>query len=97
MNKRTGIKTAVASVALIFAAATPALATTVDVGGGRWSYDEGANSAWSNYKHNKNKHASSVKIGGVMFKSGCTAKGKWSKASGTKNGGSVKYYYDKQC
>ncbi|MEU1015901.1 lactococcin 972 family bacteriocin [Streptomyces sp. NPDC005898] len=97
MNKRNGIKAAVATVGLIFAAATPALATTVDVGGGSWSYDKGANTAWSNYKHPNNKHASSVKIGSQLYKSGCTAKGQWSKASGTRNGGDISYYYDPSC
>ncbi|MFD4634675.1 lactococcin 972 family bacteriocin [Streptomyces sp. NPDC058284] len=97
MNKRNGIKATVVTVGLMIAAATPALATTVDVGGGKWSYDSGANTAWSNYKHPNNKHASSVKIGSQLTKSGCTAKGKWSLASGSKNGGSIKYYYDRSC
>ncbi|MFF5438863.1 lactococcin 972 family bacteriocin [Streptomyces achromogenes] len=97
MQRKSVVKAVVASAALIFAAATPALATTVDVGGGRWSYDEGANSAWSNYKHPDNSHASSVKIGGVLFKSGCTVKGEWSLASGTKNGGGISYYYNPNC
>ncbi|MBD0740329.1 lactococcin 972 family bacteriocin [Streptomyces sp. CBMA29] len=97
MNKKTGIKVAVAAVALSFAAATPALATSVDVGGGRWSYDHGANTAWSNYKHPTNKHASSVKIGTVVFGSGCTAKGVWSLASAGLNGNSVSYYYNPSC
>ncbi|MGW0988006.1 hypothetical protein ACWD46_17520 [Streptomyces sp. NPDC002486] len=45
MHKRNVVKAAVASAALIFAAATPAIATTVDVAGGKWSYDQGANTA----------------------------------------------------
>ncbi|MEV0178161.1 lactococcin 972 family bacteriocin [Streptomyces sp. NPDC050625] len=97
MNKKNVMKAAVASAALIFAAATPALATTVDVAGGKWSYDQGANSAWSNYKHPRNDHASSVKIGSQTFKSGCTDAGQWSLASGTKNGGGISYYYDPSC
>ncbi|WP_055525736.1 lactococcin 972 family bacteriocin [Streptomyces graminilatus] len=97
MNKKNGVKAAVATAALIMAAATPALATTVDVSGGRWSYDEGANTAWSNFKHPSNRHASSVKIGSVLFGSGCTSAGSWSLASGTKNGGTIRYYYDPSC
>ncbi|MFJ9677829.1 lactococcin 972 family bacteriocin [Streptomyces sp. NPDC101194] len=97
MNKRTGIKAAVVTAGLLFAAATPALAVTVDVGGGRWSYDQGANTAWSNYKHPTNSHASSVKIGSVTFASGCTSKGNWSLASGSKNGGAISYYYKSSC
>ncbi|MER8119860.1 lactococcin 972 family bacteriocin [Streptomyces sp. NPDC094031] len=97
MNKRNVVKAAVASAALIFAAATPALATTVSVAGGSWSYDQGANTAWSNFKHPSNYHSSSVKIGSQTFKSGCTAPGEWSLASGSKNGGSIAYYYDPNC
>jgi lactococcin 972 family bacteriocin len=97
MNKRNAVKAAVASAALILAAATPALAVTVDVAGGKWSYDQGANSAWSNFKHPSNDHASSVKIGSQTFRSGCTSAGSWSLASGSKNGGSVSYYYDPSC
>ncbi|CAM5303268.1 MULTISPECIES: lactococcin 972 family bacteriocin [Streptomyces] len=97
MHKKNVVKAAFASAALILAAATPALATTVDVAGGKWSYDEGANTAWSNFKHPTSKHASSVKIGSQTFKSGCTAAGEWSLASGTKNGGGISYYYDPSC
>ncbi|NUQ99868.1 MAG: lactococcin 972 family bacteriocin [Streptomyces sp.] len=97
MHKRNVVKAAVASAALIFAAATPAIATTVDVAGGKWSYDQGANTAWSNFKHPSNWHASSVKIGSQTFKSGCTTPGEWSLASGTKNGGGISYYYDPSC
>ncbi|MFJ4961084.1 Bacteriocin [Streptomyces sp. ADI96-02] len=97
MNKRTGAKAAIATVGLVLAAATPALATTVNVGGGTWSYDQGANTAWSNYKHASNYHASSVSIGGQLSRSGCTSPGSWSLASGSKNGGSINYYYDPSC
>jgi lactococcin 972 family bacteriocin len=95
--KRNVVKATLASAALICAAAAPAMAITVDVGGGKWSYDRGANSAWSNYKHENNRHASSVKIGSTVFRSGCTAKGQWSLASGSLNGGAVSYYYDPSC
>ncbi|MER5360278.1 lactococcin 972 family bacteriocin [Streptomyces sp. NPDC002785] len=83
MNKRTGFKAAIATVGLVLAAATPALATTVDVAGGTWSYDKGANTSWSNYKHPKNWHASSVSNGGTLSKSDCTTPGAWSLASGS--------------
>lgn len=63
---------------IIMAAATPALAATVDVDGGTWSCNHGANTAWSNDKHPTSRHASSVKTGGTELDSGCTAKGKWS-------------------
>ncbi|MFJ7293340.1 lactococcin 972 family bacteriocin [Streptomyces collinus] len=97
MHKRNVVRAAVASAALIFAAATPAIATTVDVAGGKWSYDSGANTAWSNFKHASNWHSSAVKIGSQTFKSGCTSPGPWSLASGTKNGGAISYHYDPSC
>ncbi|PPS68177.1 MULTISPECIES: lactococcin 972 family bacteriocin [Streptomyces] len=97
MHKKNVVKAAVASAALLFAAATPAIATTVDVAGGKWSYDQGANTAWSNFKHASNWHSSSVKIGSQTFKSGCTSPGPWSLASGTKNGGAISYHYDPSC
>ncbi|WP_166021246.1 lactococcin 972 family bacteriocin, partial [Streptomyces chilikensis] len=75
MQKRNVIKTALASTALLLGAAAPAMAITVDVGGGKWTYDQGANSAWSNYYHSQNRHASSVKIGANIFRSGCTSAG----------------------
>ncbi|MEH0399162.1 lactococcin 972 family bacteriocin [Streptomyces sp. NPDC053741] len=97
MNKRIGLKAAIATAGLVLAAATPALAVTVDAGGGRWSYDQGANTAWSNFLHAKQTHASSVMIGSQLTRSGCTDKGVWSLASGAKNGGSISYYYDPLC
>ncbi|MGY3676538.1 lactococcin 972 family bacteriocin [Streptomyces sp. TE33382] len=97
MNRRVGFKAAIATAGLIFAAATPALAVTVDAGGGKWSYDSGANTAWSNFMHKDNYHASSVSIGGQLSKSGCTAPDAWSLASGSKNGGAINYYYDPSC
>ncbi|MEO3974017.1 lactococcin 972 family bacteriocin [Streptomyces sp. CAU 1734] len=95
--KRSALKATLASAALIMGAAAPAMAITVDVGGGRWTYDQGANSAWSNYYHANNNHASSVKIGSNIFRSGCTSPGSWSLASGGKNGGSISWYYDPSC
>ncbi|MEU5257040.1 lactococcin 972 family bacteriocin [Streptomyces longwoodensis] len=73
------------------------LATTVNVGGGTWSYDEGASTAWSNYKHPQNDHASSVQTGETLTRSGCTAPGKWSLASRAKTGRGVSYYYNPSC
>ncbi|MGW2778333.1 lactococcin 972 family bacteriocin [Streptomyces olivaceoviridis] len=78
----------------MLAAAAPALATTVDVVGGTWSYDEGANTARSNFKHTTNQHASSVKIGSQAFKSGCTTRSEWPLASGTKTAACC---YDPSC
>jgi lactococcin 972 family bacteriocin len=97
MNKRNVVKATLASAALILCAAAPAAAVTVDVGGGKWTYNQGANTAWSNYFHGSNKHASSVKIGANVFKSGCTSADVWSLASGGKNGGSISWYYDPSC
>ncbi|MEU3058684.1 lactococcin 972 family bacteriocin [Streptomyces griseus] len=97
MNKRNGLKAALAAAAIIFAAATPALATTVDVGGGTWSYDQGADTAWSNYKHPTKDHQSSVQIENTIHSSGCTAKGKWSLASAKKGKGKPQFFYRSSC
>ena len=87
------MKAAVVSAALLLAAASPAPATTVNVAGGTWSYDSGANTAWSNYKHPKNEHTSSVQTGDSITRSACTAPGQWSLASRVKTG-PVHYYYN---
>ncbi|WP_424567888.1 lactococcin 972 family bacteriocin [Streptomyces sp. CH-036] len=98
MKKRNAVKAGIASIALVAAAATPAMAITVDVGGGKWSYDRGANSAWSNFYHSVTSHSSSVKIGSKLHRSGCTIGKKWSLASAsTVAGASVNYYYDPSC
>ncbi|MEU3058682.1 lactococcin 972 family bacteriocin [Streptomyces griseus] len=94
MHKRSGAKVAFAAAAIVLAAASPALAKTVNVGGGTWSYDQGANTAWSNYKHPKNDHSSSVSVGGNLTQSGCAGPGDWALASRSKSGGNVAYFYN---
>ncbi|MFC4507415.1 MULTISPECIES: lactococcin 972 family bacteriocin [Streptomyces] len=95
MSARRGIKVAFAAVALAAAAASPALATTVSVGGGTWSYDTGASTAWSNYKHPSVNHSSSVH-GTYWSYSGCTKPGVWALAS-TEDSGTSSAYWDKGC
>ncbi|ANP48603.1 lactococcin 972 family bacteriocin [Streptomyces griseochromogenes] len=96
---RNGVKAALATGAIIMAAATPALADTVSVGGGTWSHDMGANTLWSNYKHPYVQHSSSVH-GKYWSFSGCTAKGQWSLASADKDHilpNENKAYWSKDC
>ncbi|MFC4507416.1 MULTISPECIES: lactococcin 972 family bacteriocin [Streptomyces] len=94
MKKKRIVKAALAGAAIAMAAASPALATTVDVGGGTWSYGTGANSVWSNYKHPSVNHSSSVR-GAYWSYSGCTKPGVWSLASADE--GYNEAYWDKGC
>jgi lactococcin 972 family bacteriocin len=96
MSVRRGVKAALAAGVIVAAAATPALATTVSVGGGTWSYDTGANSVWSNYKHPSVNHSSSV-FGNYWSYSACTSPGAWSLASAQSDGNIAEAYYDKGC
>ncbi|MFF0448591.1 lactococcin 972 family bacteriocin [Streptomyces sp. NPDC004609] len=73
-RSRNVIKSAVAAGVIVMAAATPALAGTVNVGGGTWSYGTSCCSMWSNYKHVTANHSSSVQ-GDYWAYSGCTAPG----------------------
>ncbi|MET9430121.1 lactococcin 972 family bacteriocin [Streptomyces sp. NPDC003036] len=80
MTIRNGLKAVAAAGVIVMAATAPALAKSVDVSGGRWSYDVGANYAYSNFYHKVNWHSSSVH-GRSWAYSGCTENKKWSKAS----------------
>jgi lactococcin 972 family bacteriocin len=95
MSINNGVKAALAAGAIIMAAATPALAITVDTGGGTWSYDTGANTVWSNYKHPSVNHSSSVH-GQYWGYSGCTSPGVWSLASALE-GNNNDAFWDKGC
>lgn len=79
MRIRNGIKAALVAGGLVVAAATPALATTVSIGGGTWSYAVGANYVYSNYYHADRVHRSSVH-GAYWAYSGCTEVQVWAKA-----------------
>ncbi|MFB8137416.1 lactococcin 972 family bacteriocin [Streptomyces mirabilis] len=96
MTIKSGVKVALAAGALIVAAAAPALATTIDVGGGKWSYDQGANTLWSNYKHPDVKHSSSV-WGKTYSYSGCANPGTWSLASAELANAGNQQHWSKDC
>ncbi|WP_244420214.1 lactococcin 972 family bacteriocin [Streptomyces hygroscopicus] len=93
---KNGVKVAVAAGAIIMAAAAPALATTVDAGGGKWSYGAGAHTLWSNYKHPKVNHSSSVH-GAYWSYSACTSPGAWSLASAQLGESGNAQHWDKGC
>ncbi|MFG2890757.1 lactococcin 972 family bacteriocin [Streptomyces sp. NPDC048248] len=96
MKMRNGLKAVAVAGAIIVGAAAPALAVTVDAGGGRWAHDVGANYVYSNFWHKDNYHASSVE-GAYWVKSGCTKEKVWSKASAKKAKTVSKAYYDAAC
>lgn len=97
MRIKNGLKVVAAAGAIVVAAAAPALAKTVDVSGGKWAYDVGANYAYSNFYHKVNWHASSVH-GKTWAYSGCTKNGTWSKASVEKSDIHVNTaHYDASC
>ncbi|MFJ2177289.1 lactococcin 972 family bacteriocin [Streptomyces sp. NPDC101062] len=58
INLKRVVKTAAVSGALVVAAATPALATVVNVGGGKWDYGAGTAIVWSDYYHGSKCHGS---------------------------------------
>lgn len=95
MKRMNGVKVALATVAIAIAAATPAIAA-VDVGGGKWAYGTGSDTAWSNYKHASVNHSSSVQ-GATFNYSGCVEPGPWALASAQKGSGTAKAFWDKDC
>ncbi|MGW5663611.1 lactococcin 972 family bacteriocin [Streptomyces sp. NPDC003758] len=96
MRIKGGLKAVAAAGVIVMAAAAPALAKSVDVSGGRWSYDVGANYAYSNFYHKVNYHSSSVH-GAIWAYSGCTKNGTWSKASVEKSDIRNDAFYDASC
>ncbi|MFF8695942.1 lactococcin 972 family bacteriocin [Streptomyces sp. NPDC015144] len=58
MNFKRVAKVAAVSTALVVAAATPALATVVSIGGGTWDYGAGTAIVWSDYYHGSKCHGS---------------------------------------
>ncbi|NEB14173.1 lactococcin 972 family bacteriocin [Streptomyces coelicoflavus] len=58
MRLTRAMKTTTVAAALVVAAATPALATVVSVGGGTWDYGAGTAYVWSDYYHGDKCHGS---------------------------------------
>ncbi|MFD7134115.1 lactococcin 972 family bacteriocin [Streptomyces sp. NPDC059894] len=58
MRLKRAAKIAAVSGALVVAAATPALATVVSIGGGTWDYGAGTSYVWSDYYHASKCHGS---------------------------------------
>ncbi|MEW1639847.1 lactococcin 972 family bacteriocin [Streptomyces sp. NPDC093801] len=90
------LKTTLTAVALVVASATPALATVVNTGGGKWDYGVGSGIVWSNYYHNITCHSSSVQ-GDYWSSSGNVGAGEWSYASATDKWAGNESYWSKGC
>ncbi|MFD5182683.1 lactococcin 972 family bacteriocin [Streptomyces sp. NPDC058372] len=58
MRLKRVLKSVAISSALVVAAATPAMATVVNVGGGTWDYGAGTATVWSDYYHKSKCHGS---------------------------------------
>ncbi|PTJ71088.1 lactococcin 972 family bacteriocin [Staphylococcus hyicus] len=67
-------------------------ATTVDVGGGKWSHGVGSKYVWSHYSHNSRNHGATA-IGKYSSFSGIARPGVQAKASAPKAWTGNKAYY----
>jgi lactococcin 972 family bacteriocin len=76
MRPKIVARIAAVSGALVVAAATPALATVVSIGGGTWDYGAGTATVWSDYYHGSKCHGSTSV--GEYIDSDEAAKGSWS-------------------
>ncbi|MEU2338512.1 lactococcin 972 family bacteriocin [Streptomyces sp. NPDC006654] len=76
MKFRNGLRAAAAAGVLVVAGAAPALATTVNVGGGTWDYGAGTATVWSDYYHSTKCHGSTSV--GKTIQSDTASKGNWS-------------------
>ncbi|BCL25262.1 lactococcin 972 family bacteriocin [Streptomyces aurantiacus] len=80
MQIKRSIKLSIAAGALVAGMATPALATTIGVGGGTWDYGVSSSTVRSNYFHQTRCHGSSVE-GQYYDSSGNVAANDWARAS----------------
>ncbi|MFD3762291.1 lactococcin 972 family bacteriocin [Streptomyces sp. NPDC058622] len=90
------VKVTLAAAALVVAAATPALAASVQTGGGIWNYGVGSGYVWSNYYHEHTCHSSSVQ-GDYYSSSGYVGAAAWSRASATDAWSGNKSWWSKSC
>ncbi|MER6250525.1 lactococcin 972 family bacteriocin [Streptomyces sp. NPDC001584] len=90
------IKVILAAVALVVAAATPALAASVKTGGGTWNYGVSGGYVWSNYYHETACHSSSVQ-GDYYSSSGNVGAAAWSQASATDKWSGNQSWWSKGC
>ncbi|WP_405680997.1 lactococcin 972 family bacteriocin [Streptomyces sp. NBC_00868] len=82
--------------ALVVAGATPALAASVQVSGGTWSYGVGGGYVYSSYYHVSKCHGSSVQ-GAYFASSGNTDAGIQANASAETAWSGNKSYYRSTC
>lgn len=69
--------------ALSLGALAPAMAVTVNVGGGVWEYGTNGSVAYSNHFHPRINHASTVQANGANYPSPCAVANSWSAKSVT--------------
>ena len=79
VRKKAAAAIGASLIALSAVTAMPADAKIDYVDGGTWDHGVSWTKVWSNYKHNKKRHGSSVK-GKRFVDSGCVGKGKTSRA-----------------
>jgi hypothetical protein len=92
---KRGFKLAVASGALVMAAAAPALAVVENVGGGTWDHGAGTAVVWSDYYHGTKCHGSTAV--GKYIDSDEAGKGSWSFAQAEVALSGNKAYYNTSC
>lgn len=91
---RKKLVTAGLVAALSLGALAPAMAVTVNVGGGVWEYGTNGSVAFSNHYHPRINHGSTVSANGQNYYSGCAVAGAWSMKSVTQIPNvSYGYYY----
>ncbi|MEV6957413.1 lactococcin 972 family bacteriocin [Streptomyces sp. NPDC051183] len=97
MQVSNRLKAAVAAGVIVLGLATPAMAQTVEVSGGKWSYGTNSNDqVYSNFYHDKKCHGSSVK-GKYFAQSGDVKAGITSFASAAEAAWGNESYYRSSC
>lgn len=77
LTRKRKVTLAIAAAgAITLGAASPALATRVNVGGGIWDYGTNSSYVWSYYLHNGTNHKTTVYNGSYHY-SGCKTPGVW--------------------
>ncbi|MFD4986344.1 lactococcin 972 family bacteriocin [Streptomyces sp. NPDC058374] len=95
MRLKRVLKSVAISSALVVAAATPAMATVVNVGGGTWDYGAGTATVWSDYYHKSKCHGSTSV--GAEVDSDVASAGSWSITQAKAALSGNKSYYKTEC
>ena len=94
---RKSLAAVIISASAMVAVAAPAMAEREFVGGGTWDHGLTSFHVYSNYYHPDNDHRSSVKAGGIIYRSHCTSPGNWSHAQAWKAVSGNKAYWNNSC